>query len=255
MAREMSRKGKKVILCEAGKYHTWFGYTASAMNILEAKGMIFSKEGNWSLSAETAGGGSVVYGGLGFKPPAWLKERYGIDLKTEVDEVYEEVPVRALPDTHIGPGAQKIMQAARELGLDWKPSDRFIRADKCRPDCSACMHGCKEGAKWTAREYLDEAVRNGAELLLQTKVARSFSKPVDPGSSFRLNKGAVFAEEILMGAGVRRQDIVTTTAFEAHQLSSVRIGDLLDKNCQTPISGCYCMDASVIPGEWGFPPW
>ena len=395
VAREMSRKGKKIIICEAGKYHKWFGYTASTMNILEAKGVTFSKEGNWILSAKTAGGGSVIYGGLAFKPPAWLKEKYGIDLKAEVEEVYEQVPVRPLPDTHIGPGAQKIMQAARELGLDWKPNDRFIRADKCKPDCSACMHGCKEGAKWTAREYLDEAIQNGAELLLQTKVDRvltesgkavgvrakgpsgwmdiladtvivsggglgtppilqrsglhdagqgfvvdfgryvvgpcqtkpsrnevpaatgvnleedgiimldatpkplmfgamlglsgprawralpnvlrtkktlgilmmvkdelegrvnldrSFSKPVDPGSSSKLNKGAILAEEILQGAGVRREDIVATTAFAAHQLSSVRIGDMLDKNCQTPIKGCYCMDASVIPEEWGLPP-
>ena len=83
---------------------------------------------------------------------------------------------------------------------------------------------------------------------------RSFSKPIDPGSWSKLNKGAVLAGEILQGAGVRRQDIVTTTAFAAHQLSSVRIGDLLDKNCQTQIDGCYCMDASVIPEEWGMPP-
>ena len=83
---------------------------------------------------------------------------------------------------------------------------------------------------------------------------RSFSKPIDPGSWSKLNKGTVLAEEILQGAGVRREDIVTTTAFAAHQLSSVRIGDLLDKNCQTEIKGCYCMDASVIPQEWGMPP-
>ena len=83
---------------------------------------------------------------------------------------------------------------------------------------------------------------------------RSFSKPIDPGSWSKLNKGTVLAEEILLRAGVRRQDVVTTSAFAAHQLSSVRIGELLDKNCQTPIKGCYCMDASVIPEEWGMPP-
>ena len=92
------------------------------------------------------------------------------------------------------------------------------------------------------------------ELEGRVDLDRSFSKPVDPSSRSRLNKGAVLAEEILQGAGVRRQDIVTTTAFAAHQLSSVRIGDLLDKNCQTQINGCYCMDASVIPEEWGLPP-
>jgi choline dehydrogenase-like flavoprotein len=395
VARELSRKGKKVIVCEAGKYHKWFGYTASTMNILEAKGLTFSKEGNWIISAKTAGGGSVVYGGLAFKPPAWLKAKYGIDLQEEVDEVYREVPVKPLPDTHIGPGAQKILRAARDMGLDWKPNDRFIRPEKCKPDCGKCMHGCKEGAKWTAREYLEEAMQKGTQLLLQTKVDRvltesgkavgirargpqgwidiladtvvvsggglgtppilqrsgiydagqgfvvdfgrfvcgpcktqpsgyeipaatgvnlvedgiilvdatpkpllyaamlglsgakgllalpkvvhtkktigilmmvkdglegrinldrSFSKPIDPGSWSKLNKGTVLAEEILLRAGVRREDVVTTSTFAAHQLSSVRIGELLDRNCQTPIKGCYCMDASVVPEEWGMPP-
>jgi len=395
VARELSRKGKKIIVCEAGRYHKWFGYTASTMNILEGKGMTFSKEGNWIFSAKTAGGGSVVYGGLAFKPPAWLKEKYGIDLEPEVEEIYEEVPIRPLPETHIGPGALKILEAARDLGLDWKPNDRFIRPDKCKPDCGRCMHGCKESAKWTAREYLEEAVRCGSRLLLRTKVDRvltesgravgvrargpggpidiladtvivsagglgtppilqrsglydagmgfvvdygrfvcgpcgtkpsrheipaacgvnlaedgiilvdatpkpllyaamlglsgpkqwlslpkvlenkktigilmmvkdalegrinldrSFSKPIDPSSWAKLNQGTVLAEEILQRAGVRRKDIVTTAPFAAHQLSSVRIGGLLDKNCQTPIKGCYCLDASVIPEEWGLPP-
>lgn len=395
VARELSRKGKKIILCEAGRYHKWFGYTLSTMNILEGKGMTFSQEGNWIISAKTAGGGSVVYGGLAFKPPAWLKEKYGIDLAREIAEIYEEVPVRPLPETHIGPGAEKIMRAAQDLGLDWKPNDRFIRPERCSPDCGRCMHGCQEGAKWTAREYLEEAIRNGSRLLLRTKVDRvltesgravgvrawgpggwieiradtvivsagglgtppilqrsglydagtgfvvdfgrfvcgpcesqpsryeipaacgvnleedgivlvdaapkpllyaamlglsgpkawlalpavlqtkktigilmmvkdglegrvnldrSFSKPVDAASWSRLNQGTVLAEEILERAGVKRKDIVTTAPFAAHQLSSVRIGGLLDENCQTPIRGCYCMDASVIPGEWGLPP-
>ena len=29
---------------------------------------------------------------------------------------------------------------------------------------------------------------------------------------------------------------------------------MLDKDCQTPIKGCYCMDGRVIPEEWGLPP-
>lgn len=395
VARELSRRGKKVILCEAGGYHKWFGYTASTMNVLEGKGMTFSQEGNWIISAKTAGGGSVVFGGLAFKPPPWLEEKYGIDLRQEVAEVYEQVPVRPLPETHIGPGARRIMKAARDLGLDWKPNDRFIRPEKCKPDCGRCMHGCIGGAKWTAREFLEEAIHHGSRLLLRTKVDRvlsesgraigvrargpggwidiladtvivsagglgtppilqrsglydagtgfvvdfgrfvcgpsdtqpsryeipaacglnlaeegivlvdaapkpllyaamlglsgprtwlalpkvlqtkktlgilmmvkdalvgrinldrSFSKPVDPASWSKLNHGTVLAEEILERAGVKRKDIITTAPFAAHQLGSVRIGGLLDENCQTPIRGCYCMDGSVIPEAWGLPP-
>jgi len=92
------------------------------------------------------------------------------------------------------------------------------------------------------------------ELEGRVNLDRSFSKPIDPGSWSKLNKGTVLAAEILERAGAKREDIVTTTAMGPHQLSSVRIGDLLDKNCQTPINGCYCMDASVIPEEWGMPP-
>jgi choline dehydrogenase-like flavoprotein len=395
VARELSRKGKKVIVCEAGKYHKWFGNTLSTINMLECKGMTFSKEGNWIVSGRTAGGGSVVYGGLAFKPPEWLQEKYGIDLKEEVDEFYDEVPIGPLPDSHIGPGARKIMEAARKMGLDWKPIDRLIRAEKCKPDCDQCMSGCKEGAKWTAREYLEDAVGHGSQLLLQTEVDRvltesgdavgvrakgpdgwmdiladtvivsaggfwsprilqrsglydagqgfavdfgryvvgpsrthkpqkeipgttgasffeegfnlvsaapkpmmyaglaglsgprgwarlprvlqmgrtlgvmmitkdrvmgrinadgSFSKPIDEDCWAKLNKGTLIAEQILQEAGVRREDVTALTVFAAHQVASVRIGGLLDKDCQTPIKSCYCMDASVIPEEWGLPP-
>ena len=395
VARDLSRKGKKVILCEAGKYHRWFGHTLSTVRMLERMGLTFSTEGTWVFAAKTAGGGSVIFGGLAFKPPLGLREKWGVDLREEVEQVFREVPIRPLPDSHIGPGARKIMEAARDLGLDWKPNDRFIRPDKCKPDCAGCMLGCKEGAKWTAREYVEEALQNGAKLLLQTKVDRvlvesgaavgvrakgpggwldvlaetvvvsagglgtppilqrsglhqagdalvvdpgllvlgpsnsqapryevpaacgaelaeegillvdavptpllyalllsfsgargwlsmpkvlrtrrslgilvmtrdrmigrvnpdkSFSKPIDPESRGKLDKGAALAEEILQKAGVKRGDVVKTGVWSAHPASTVRVGGLLDRNCQTPIKGCYCMDASVLPGEWGLPP-
>ena len=65
---------------------------------------------------------------------------------------------------------------------------------------------------------------------------------------------SALAEEILQKAGVKRGDVVKTGVWSAHPASTVRVGGLLDRNCQTPIKGCYCMDASVLPGEWGLPP-
>ncbi|MFC1895748.1 GMC family oxidoreductase N-terminal domain-containing protein [Thermodesulfobacteriota bacterium] len=125
------------------------------------------------MRPKTVGGASVVFCGTAFRPPAWLKEEYDIDIEQEVDDLYKEIPIQPLPDHLIGPAAGKIMESARNIGLDWKPLDKWIRPERCKPDCGKCSLGCSEkGAKWTAREFVEEAMKNGAELLLKTKVDR-----------------------------------------------------------------------------------
>ncbi len=396
MALELSRKGKKVILCEAGKYHQHLGLnTFMLLGMMDNMGLTFSKEGTWVLRPKTAGGASVVYCGTAVRPPPWLKEKYGIDLDEEVDELYKEIPIQKLPDNLVGPAARTIMQAARDVGHDWDLIDKWIRPEKCKQNCGKCSLGCPTGAKWTAREYIEEARQNGAELLLKTKVDKvltesgkavgvrakgpqgwvdimaetvilsaggqgtppilqrsgvydagqgffadplwlvmgrsdiqgsmydipmtagihleedgimmtdlmtpptmyasslafagkkgwaslpkviharktlgimikvrdglegrinldeTFSKPIEYDTWWKLNKGAVLAEEILQKAGVKRDDLVTTAVMAAHPGGTVRIGELLDKDCQTPIQNCYCMDTTIIPEPWGLPP-
>ena len=65
------------------------------------------------------------------------------------------------------------------MGLDWGPIDRLDRARSGGPDRDQRMSGCKEGAKWTAREFLKEAVESGAELLPQTTVDRGLTEPAE----------------------------------------------------------------------------
>ena len=396
VARELSRRGKQVIICEAGAYHKQFGYSIFMVNMLACKGLTFSREGTWVVRPKTAGGASVVFSATAFRPPVWLKERYGIDLKKEVKELYEEIPLQPLPDRLIGPAARRIMQSAQDMGLDWRPLDKWIRPEKCRPNCGRCHVGCNvEGAKWSAREFLQESKYYGAKLFLKTHVDRmltengtavgvraktpqgwidvmadtvvlsaggqgtppilhraglfdagqglfadplclvsgagdtqgsmydvpmtagthldedgivmtdfhlpptvvvallallgptglpslpklidfrktltimvkvkdglhgwvnadeSFSKPIDPETWWKLNKGAVLAEDILLKAGAKREKIMKTAVVASHPGGTVRIGNLLDKNCQTPIKNCYCLDTSIIPEAWGLPP-
>jgi len=395
VARELSRKGKKVVICEAGKYHKRFGYSVLLLGMLDKMGMTFSKEGTWVLRPKTAGGATVVYCGTAFKPPAWLKDKYGVDVNEEVEELWSEVPIQKLPDSLVGPAASKMMRAARDLGLDWNLLDKFIRPDLCKENCGKCSLGCPTGAKWTAREFVEEARQNGAELRLKTRVDRlivengqavgvrakgpggwmdiladkvilsaggqgtppilqrsglydagqgffadplwfvmgaadgpgskydvtmtagvnlgddgivmtdlivppsmfagllafdgprgwvslpkimnyrktmsimikvrdgldgrinldeSFSKPIDYDTWWKLNKGAVLAEEILMKAGVERDNLVKTGIIGAHPGGTLRIGEMLDKDCRTAIPNCYCMDTTVIPEPWGLPP-
>jgi choline dehydrogenase-like flavoprotein len=82
----------------------------------------------------------------------------------------------------------------------------------------------------------------------------SFSKPIDPETRKKLDNGAALAEEILVKAGVPRNKIFRTTTIAAHPGGTVRIGDVLDNDCRTPITNCYCMDTTVIPEPWGLPP-
>ncbi len=396
MARELSMKGKKVVLCEAGKNHKRLGTSSVALlGMMDKMGMTFSKEGTWVLRPKTVGGASVVYCGTAVRPPPWLKEKYGIDLTEEVDELFKEIPIQPLPDNLVGPAARKMMHAARDVGLDWNLLDKFIRPEKCLENCGKCALGCTTGAKWTAREYVEEAQQNGVDLLLKTSVDRvliengkavgvkakgpkgwmnimaetvilsaggqgtppilqrsgvydagqgffadplvfvmgagggqgskydvtmtagtimtddgivmtdlivpplmfagvmtfagprgwvklpkvlnyrktmsimikvrdgldgrinldeSFSKPLDNDTWWKLNKGAVLAEEILMKAGARPENLMKSAVIAAHPGGTVRIGELLDKDCQTPIQNCYCMDTTIIPEPWGLPP-
>ena len=396
MARELSKKGKKVVLCEAGKNHKSIGKNSvMLLGMMDKMGMTFSKEGTWVLRPKTVGGASVVYCGTAVRPPPWLKEKYGIDLTEEVDELFKEIPIQTLPDNLVGPAARKMMGAARDVGLDWNLLDKFIRPEKCLENCGKCALGCTTGAKWTAREYIEEAQKNGVELLLKTEVDKvltengkavgvrakgpkgwmnimaetvilsaggqgtppilqrsgvydagqgffadplvfvmgagedqgskydvtmtagtimaddgivmtdlivpplmfagvmtfagprgwvklpkvlnyrktmsimikvrdgldgrinmdeSFSKPLDNETWWKLNKGAVLAEEILMKAGAKKEDVMQSAVIAAHPGGTVRIGELLDKDCQTPIQNCYCMDTTIIPEPWGLPP-
>ena len=82
----------------------------------------------------------------------------------------------------------------------------------------------------------------------------TFSKPIDEACRTRIDKGTALAEQILEETGVKRKSITALKVFAAHQVASVRIGGGVDNNCETQIKNCYCMDASVIPDEFGQPP-
>ena len=172
VARDLTKGGKKVIICEAGKYITSLGKFYSPGLLMKKGGLTFSKEGLMLNIGNTVGGQSMVFAAAAFKPPSWLKDRYGIDLQQEIDELYKEIPIQPLPESLIGPGVRLLMESAQAMGMDWKPADKFIRPEKCVPNCGKCSLGCPTGAKWNAREFIDEATQKGADLLTRTMVEK-----------------------------------------------------------------------------------
>jgi choline dehydrogenase-like flavoprotein len=112
------------------------------------------------------GGATSMYCGCAAPPPAWLKDKYGVDIDAEVSETCDELSIAPLPSHLRGAASTRIADAARAIGQDWQPQLKFMSPARSPGfDCGAkCMLGCRCGAKWNAAEWVDQAVALGAEL-------------------------------------------------------------------------------------------
>jgi choline dehydrogenase-like flavoprotein len=176
VARELSRFDKKVLMLESGRHHKWIGNTIAASQYTDKMGLRRSREGLIILRALTTGGSTLIYGACATRPPAWLLHEYGIDLQDEVRKTEAELHISPTPGHLIGSGVRRIMEAANRLGFGWQVFPKFVDYRKCAPDCWSCMLGCRRGAKWTARNYVEEAKKNGCSLQTQCTVESIITK-------------------------------------------------------------------------------
>ncbi|MEW6200510.1 MAG: GMC family oxidoreductase [bacterium] len=170
VAREMARRDRSVLMLEKGANNKWIGSHLPALFFVDKGGFLYSKEGINIIRAITTGGSTLVFTGTAARPPAWLAEKYNIDISAEVEDTEKELRIQPLPEHLIGKSSFRVMEAANELGFRWEFLPKFIDPEKCIPHCSKCIIGCRRGAKWTAREYIKEAVQKGAVLKTRTDV-------------------------------------------------------------------------------------
>jgi choline dehydrogenase-like flavoprotein len=175
VARELARAGKRVALLEMGRDYrneAYYGTHLGALIYADKGGLLFTEEGLNVVRPLMTGGATNMFCGSAARPPAWFKDKYGVDVGTEVEETIKELRLEQLPDDLIGRASTRIMEAGNSLGYDWQPLMKFLSPARAgRFDCGAkCMLGCRCGGKWTANEYVDDAVAAGCELLTQAKV-------------------------------------------------------------------------------------
>ena len=173
VARELVRRGRDVLVLERGANHKPLGNYATLYRIVDRHDALtphaVSVEGTSFGSFLTVGGCSIAFCGTAAPPHPMLKERYGIDLAAYVAEATDELRLAPLPERLIGEGAKRIRRAARAEGLDWRPFSKFIDPDKC--DLSMkCYAGCPSGAKWSARDYIEEVTAGGGRLRTHMRV-------------------------------------------------------------------------------------
>jgi choline dehydrogenase-like flavoprotein len=388
-ARELAQRGMRVLVLEQGGAEPLTGTIKqmASMAAVPGKGAYLHRDASLLVAGITAGGSSAINFATAASPPQAMFARYGIDLEPALAALRAELPMAPLPDKLVGPMAARMMTAARALSLDWHKLDKMIRPEACRSGCWRCVYGCPFGAKWTARDFLDEACRHGAQLSERTRALRVvvengraagveierngqvstvaapivvlaggglgsprllhssglgprhspfFSDPVvavmgtvddieggaevpmagglnlhgegialadltlpqpmyqafalqvgridrvfahsrtlsvmvkirdeiggrigprwadktlQAGDRKKLAHGVGMAKAILREAGAHH--IFKSWHFAAHPGGSVRIGEGVDANLQTPTQGLYVCDASVIPEPWGLPP-
>ena len=173
VAKELSENNKRVLILEWGSNAPMKGtlLQSARMLMIPGKSLLFTnKKMHVLLRGITTGGSSVFYCATAFDPPFKMLESHGIDIKNEIQELKNEIPIQPLSDELMGPMAKKMMASAQDLGYDWQKINKFIFQDKCKTGCWRCAYGCPYDAKWTARNFVQQAVDKGATLVNGAKV-------------------------------------------------------------------------------------
>jgi len=206
VANELSKSGKRVLVLERGQGKPLNGtfLQGFTMGMIPGRNLLFTQQLLSVIRGITVGGSTILYYACAFDPPFEMFDSYGINIRNEVEELKQELPIAPLTDDLVGPAANKILQSAKDLGHGWQKLPKLVYQDKCRPDCDKCIIGCPYGAKWTARMYIEEACSRGSLLLSNARVKRIITeKGVATGVTFSINgrEHQVFSPLVVLAAG------------------------------------------------------
>lgn len=133
--------------------------------------------------------------------------------------------------------------------------DGYMLTDICMPPwwfaTDAVLAGKPARAR-AARRSLSVMVKIQDELSGRITDRGGLGKPLTKQDRRRLKAGEQRARTILHRAGAER---IWRTGYAAvHPGGTAKVGDVIDTNLQTEITGLYVCDASAIPVPWGLPP-
>ncbi|MGF7117784.1 FAD-dependent oxidoreductase [Methanobacterium oryzae] len=189
VARELSKKGLKVLILEKGKRHmggtsvnhikitpldlkldlssknkekyNFLGFPAELMHIEDVGGTTPVSLANACYACSTCYSNSATK----------QFSIHDIDLFKELIEASTDLKVSSFHRDLMGPATRKIVEAGENLGYFMEPMPKFIDFSKCN-NCGLCIGGCKLDAKWDATHFINEALDNGATLISDFKVTK-----------------------------------------------------------------------------------
>jgi choline dehydrogenase-like flavoprotein len=199
VALELATQKKSMIIIEHGSRLVATGFK----NINKLYDERHSLEGIPISRARVLGGSSFVAMGNAVTPPSSIIKEWGFDLNKELESARRDLKVNPMPVDLMGPGTRRINEGAASIGYDMKQTPKSVDFSKCTA-CSMCMFGCPQGAKWTSLDYIDEAVANGADLMLDTEVVEVTQSNGEATGIIGYRKGSrieVKAQKVVVAAG------------------------------------------------------
>ncbi|MFC2009007.1 GMC family oxidoreductase N-terminal domain-containing protein [Chloroflexota bacterium] len=88
----------------------------------------------------------------------------GIDLDAEFEELARELPIHTDHEAKWHAPTREAYEVCQKMGLEPHPTPKMIPGERCT-GCGRCTLGCPSGAKWDSRDFLNEAVEKGAEVV------------------------------------------------------------------------------------------
>ena len=209
LARELAKDGKKVTILEKGPYID----SKDAFNYYDA----YSNDVDL-LTTTCIGGATIVSMSNMVKALDEELLDYDIDLTQAYEYVEDLIDVHPLDDSHIGRGTQKFLDAGEELGLNTLKMPKAIREKDCI-QCGKCAFGCPADAKWSGKDFVDEAVDAGAELICDAEVSEIVSKDNKVCSVKYIKDGEnhfIEAEKVVLSAGAIGSTLILRNSGFSH---------------------------------------
>jgi choline dehydrogenase-like flavoprotein len=220
VARDLAKEGRSVLILERGVRNEKTVGVPFGPLLLDGYGLFCrSMEGCYIARGITVGGSTLLYSGNAFDPPRFLYEKMGIDFSQEVAELRAELPINVLPDRFFEKSSSllKMMDAAAARGYKVEPQEKFIDPDKCRVGCDTCMLGCRRGAKWTTREFVDQATGYGADLMVGTRVRSIIIEKGESKGVCTWKGKKIYGDHVIVaGGGVSSPRILLRSGITKH---------------------------------------
>jgi choline dehydrogenase-like flavoprotein len=271
VAKEMACRGKKVLILEWGPGGAVRGTAAQYFSqaMIPGKSLLLTPELVGMVRGITTGGSSLFYCGTAYAAPLEMLRKYGVDLATEVQETRAELPIAPLKAEMVTPMTSRLMDSARQIGLDWEMLDKFMYQDRWQAEYPAFgYYGDPNGVKWSARNYVEEAVANGAVLLNGAKCTRVLGEQrAASGVEFTMNgeTHSASASRIVIAAGgigsplILRQSGIREAGYDYFFDPLITVCGTLKDVClrddEVPMStGVHLRDEGYMMTDMAMPP-